>query len=129
MKTGDGVCFTTATATNLAFTLPTGTVSLSNPIGSTFTDTNSKLAYEVIFDSTKKLQEINVLNTASSNTFVGQFAPDPAISCPAKGGTAIPMGQGMGGSCKMPYATQAACSAAGYFFEPLVDNGLCWTNP
>jgi hypothetical protein len=129
VKSGDAICFTTATATNLAFTLPTGSISLSNPVKGVFTDANSQLGYELVLDSSNKVQEINVLNTAASNTFVGQFAPDPAVACSAKGGTAIPAGQAMGGTCRMPQTTQAACSAAGYFFEPLVGGGLCWTNP
>jgi hypothetical protein len=134
VKSGDAVCFTTATATNLDFSLPTGTVTLSNPVKNSggftvFTDTNSHFGYEVVFNSANKLMEINLLDTSAKNKYLGQFAPDPAVACPAKGGTAIPMGQGMGGTCKMPYTTPATCTAAGYFFEPLVDNGLCWTNP
>jgi hypothetical protein len=137
VKSGDAVCFTTATATNLNFTLPTGPVTLGNPTKDSggftqFTDANSRLGYEVIFDSANKVQEINVVNTAvaasANNYFVGQFAPDPAVACPAKGGTVIPTGQVMAGACKMPQTTQAACTAAGYFFEPL-GGGVCWTYP
>jgi hypothetical protein len=131
VKSGDAICFTTATATNLAFTLPRGSITLSNPSKDSggftlFTDTNSHFAYEVIFES-NKLMEINVVDTATNNTYVGQFAPDPAVACPAKGGTAIPAGQAMGGTCKMPQTTQVACAAAGFNFEPV--GSICWANP
>jgi len=69
----------------------------------------------------------------SKGTFTGTAtavaAPTTAASCTAKGGTDIPAGQAMGGMCKMPPTTQAACSAAGYSFEPLVAGGLCYTKP
>jgi hypothetical protein len=100
---------------------------LSNPVRGVFTDANSHLGYELVLDSSNKVQEINVLDTAASNTFVGQFAPDPAVACPAKGGTSIPAGQAFGGACKMPQTTQAACTAAGFNFEPV--GSICWANP
>jgi hypothetical protein len=67
----------------------------------------------------------------SKGTFTGTgtVATTSAGTCSAKGGTDIPAGQAFGGQCKMPQTTQAACSAAGYFFEPLVAGGLCYTKP
>lgn len=98
----------------------------------TFTGTGGVDAWTGTLDVTTKKFSGTWGTTGNGGTFTGTgtvAVATTAVTCSAKGGTDIPAGQAFDGQCKMPQTTQAACSAAGYNFEPLVAGGLCYTKP